>query len=234
MYLINGVLTKIEHKDVVLTPEIIHSSLLPMEKQFDNLFIDKDLHNNNNNNNSAQTKSSKLDASNQSSVKYPFLQKMNRRSSSELSDEQNVELHLIALDAFISTFHMGEKYWNWRNYEQIETEFEATTKQYQTERMNYDRTEPTPFDPKKMEKWQSKKSENLSDRIRKIGRDNIVYSLDVMNKDSRIIEEMRCDSDLLRKYRNDLKYIDVISAQLPKLRERFSSLFPKANDTVCK
>lgn len=128
---------------------------------------------------------------------------------------------------------MSEKYWNWKDYEQIEAEFEATTKQYKTESMEFDNTEPTPFDQKKMEKWQSKKSENLNDRIRKIGPD-IVYSLDVMNKDSGIIEEIRCDSDLLRKYRNDLKYIDVISAQLPKLRERFPSLFPIAKDIVCK
>lgn len=234
MNLINGVLTKIEHKDIVLTPKNIYSSLLPMEEQFDDFFIDKDLHNNNNNSNSSKTKSSKLNSSNQLSEKFPFLQKMNRRSSSELSNDQHVELHLIALNAFISTFHMGEKYWNWRDYEQIEAEFEATTKQYRTERMEFDKTEPTPFDQKQMEKWQSKKSENLNDRIRKCGRENIVYSLDVMNKDSGIIEEIRCDSDLLRKYRNDLKYIDVIAAQLPKLRERFPSLFPKAKDTICK
>lgn len=221
--LIVALLTKIDHKEIVLNPQTIYYSLKQMEKEFDVVFDES------NNNNNAKTKMSKSSAPNAPTMQYPYLQKLHRRAASELTSEQNVELHLIALNAYMATFHSEELKQYWKNHQQNHAQLEKLSKQYRAETKAFDQTVPEPFDLEKMEKMQLKP---LCDRVKVIGKDSHIYSLDVMNKNNQIILSTPAELHVIKKYRNDRKYIDLITAKLPKLHTKFHALFPTTDTAV--
>lgn len=217
LYLINALLTKIEHKSIHLKPENIYLSLCEIENELDESIDESAVHNNNNVKlKSSTSNQATTSSSNHKNTKYPYLHKANRRAASELTIEQNAELYLIALNAYTATYHTEELRQWWTNYNQYDAQLQQTVKRYRTEQFT-----PEPFDRQQLEKLQQKP---LSERIKATGMDSQIYNLDVMNTDANIVVKARAD---IMKYRNDLKFIDLIISETPKLRKKFESLFPK-------
>lgn len=215
LYLITALLTKIDHKTVTLSPENIYNSLCQLEAQFD---ANYDKLNNNNN------IGKKMDVhSNVGAMKYPCLEKVSRRAASDLSYEHHTEFLLIALKAHISIFHIDEFQQYSKNYDHIEEERREMLQQYRSEVKCYQKGTPEPFDLKKMDKLQQK---SLHERVIALGKTSQIYDLNVMNEDVGMLYPICIDAT---KYRNDAKFIDLIATSLPKLKSKFSSLFPNFN-----
>lgn len=225
LYLITALLTKIDHKTVTLNPTNIYNSLCQLEAQFDDNY-DKVNNNNNNNisisNNIAKKKHSISNLS-APTMKYPCLEKVNRRTASELTYEHHIELLLIALKSYTSIFHIEEFQQYSKNYDHIEEERRKMLERYRAEIACYQKETPEPFDLKQMEKLQQKP---LDGRVIELGKNNPIYDLNVMNEDVNMLYRIHIDAT---KYRTDAKFIDLISTSLSKLKSKFSSLFPNFN-----
>lgn len=215
--LINALLTKIEHKKITLNPQNIYNSMSELELQFDHVF-DKT---NSRNNNKVLAKHSivgkvGIDAD----TKYPHLQKVSKHVASELSYEQQADLHLIALRAYMDTFHIDEFQDYWEHYDQYTNERETALKRYREERDAIQKKMVEPYDLHKMQKLQQQPFEN---RIIELAPNGHIHRLDVMNE----VEQIHFQPTVnVKRYRNDAKYVDLIANQLPKLHSKFGASFP--------
>lgn len=218
LYLITALLTKIDHKLVELNPKNIYFTLQKFENDFGDNF-DEGI---GQNNNVVKTKSPKIvDVS--SAMKYPYLQKISRRVANELSGKQHVELHLTALNSYITVFHIKEFQQYWKNFDQLEKQKIELMGQYKKEIESFQHEPAQPFDLKKMEMLQKKP---FHVRVAKI--QSPIYSLDVMTEESGITHNLDIKVNV-KKYREDLKFCDMITTGMPKLKEKFESLFPQLN-----
>lgn len=231
LYLITALLTKIDHQKVTLVPETIHSSLYELEKQ---LLDDADSHINNNN--VEKIKGSERRAGNDTKSKYPYLQKVNRRAASVLSIEWHSELLLVALSAYMNIFHTEEIHQYWQNLDRYETEMADELKRYGVDMKSVELEPVDSFDLNVMKKLQKK---SLQDRIAAMEQDRI-FNLDVLNR-ANGLNMLNEANDLQLKlqfdpkiYRNDAKYIDLITVSFPKLRSKFGALFPKSETAASK
>lgn len=223
LYLINALLTKIDHKNITLDPETIHSSLYELEKQFDHVFDKTDTQINNNN--VEKNKGSIPRSSSVTTSKYPYLQKVNRRAVSELSFERHSELLLIALNTYTDIFHMEEIREYWKNFDRYETHTADELKRYKMEVTSFEMDLVDPFNLEVMQNLQKK---SLKDRIEAMEHDRS-FCLDVLNKANGLNIQLKIQFDP-KVYRNDRKYIDLITVGFPKLRSKFGALFPKCEN----
>lgn len=217
LHLITALHTKIDHKSVTLNPRTIYFTLQKVENDFGEDFNSEF----GQNNNVVKIKSPKIDTF--SAMKYPYLQKVSRRVANELSGKQHVELHLTALNSYISVFHIKEFQQNWKNFDQLEKQKIELMGQYKKEIESFQHDPVEPFDLKKMDMLQKKPFHVRVAKIR-----NQIYSLDVMTEESGITQNVNIKVNV-KKYREDLKFCDMITTEMPKLKEKFESLFPRLN-----
>lgn len=221
LYLINALLTKIEHKNVSLDPATIYLSLKKIESNIDDGF-DEDV---GQNNNVVKAKFSTVDTSNGLVIKYPYLQKISRRASSELSLKQLAELHLTGLNAYMSVFHIKEIQNYWKNFAELEKKKIMAMSQYQKDLESFQQDPAQPFDLNSMDELQK---QSFDERVSKITNQSNIFNLDVMNKKSGITEDIDIKVNT-KKYRENVKYSDMIANEMPILQKKFSSLFSRLN-----
>lgn len=207
-------LKRIDHKCTTLSPKTIYYSLRNIEKCIDDENFGANFQNNN-------VIKSKVDVP---SMKYPCLQKFSRRVVNELSDQHSVELLLTALNSYIHVFHIDEFERYWKNYKELLEQQNEALNHYKTEMNSVMNAPGNPFDLKKMEQVQRKK---FDDRVDEMGKTSSIYTLDVMNEEAGITEDLNFQLDI-KRYREDLKFVDLIvkSSELKKLREHIGTLFP--------
>lgn len=213
-------MSKIEHKKIALNPENIYHSMRELERDFDYVF-DKT---NSRNNNMVQSNDCIVNTAGVGGDPriYPHLQKINKRCASELSYKHQVELHLIALRAYMNIFHIDEVLDYWKNYGQYSDTRKLALKQFRNEcTAMKSNTTIEPYDLDEMRKLQTKP---LEDRIKEISSRTLIHRLD-------IIYEEQLNLNLVPKvdikmYRNDVKFRDLITDDMPKIRSKFDALFP--------
>lgn len=210
--LITALLTKIDNKKVTLNPKNIGNTLAIWENEFD------DDTNTQNNNNVKKVEPVKNPVP---VMKYPYVQKTQRRIQNELTYEQQVELHLTALNAYISIFRTNEVKQQWANHTLGELCCIRNEHRYLKELEIFQLTAPQPIDLKQMEKLLESP---FDERVKAIGAISCVYSLDVINRATKFRFHPQTN---IRKYRDDFKYIDMISTGMPKLFAKFRAFFPK-------
>ncbi|XP_031633212.1 uncharacterized protein LOC116346993 [Contarinia nasturtii] len=220
LYLVTALLTKIDHKCSTLHPETIYYSLRKIET-----FIGDDFDDKYQNNNVVKPKNSKVSACNASTLKYPCLQKFSRRTVEELSIRQNAELHLIALNSYKSVFHIDEFRRYWENYEQMKQQNTKDQDEIKMEMVSCAKTPPKPFNFKQMESMRRK---SFGGRVLEMGKVTPIYTLDVLNDVAGITDGINFQLNV-RRYRDDLKFVDMIATDMPKLRSKFDTLFPTLN-----
>lgn len=167
-----------------------------------------------------KTKNSKQTAGDRA-MKYPYLQRVNRRAASDLSYEQHAELHLVALRAYMKVFHIEEFQQYWKNYDRNEAERMGELERYKAELKPSKRL---PFNLSAMKMLQKKP---LDRRMKVLGQDRI-FGLDVLNEDHLRFKPY-VDT---KKYRNDAKFVDMVATHLPKLHSKLGSLFPTPNSQL--
>lgn len=214
--LINALLTKIDHETIELSPEKIYHLMCNLESNFDNIY-DKT---NSQNNNVVKPNDTTIRANAADDSKYPYLQKVNKRAYSEISYEQQVELYLIALQAYIDIFHIDEVQDYWKNYDQYTTARNAALERCRADRRAIKEKTVEPYDLDRMKKLQKMPFEK---RVKDLAEHGHIHRLDVMYEAGgiRLLPEVD-----IKKYRNDRKFVDLIANQLPKLRTKFDALFP--------
>lgn len=216
LYLVAAVLTKIDHKNVELNPKNIYFSLNRMERECKNEAFSSSL--GQNNNVVKKLKSTKINDA--IPLKYPCLQKVQRRAiTGELTDQQHIQLHLTALNAYINVFHIKEFRNYWKDYDRLKQRKDLDLVNYNDASKSYQNDTVEPFDLRLIEKMQHK---SFDSRIRANAHEG--YSLDVLNEAVGITEKIEMYADV-KKYREDLKFVDMILNGLPKLREHFGPLF---------
>lgn len=155
-------------------------------------------------------------------TKYPYLQKVNKRVASTLSYEQQVEIYLIALRAYMDIYHVDEAQDYWNNYDRYTVEREMALDRYKKDCEAMQNEAVEPYDLEEMQKLQKK---SLDKRIKKSSENSYIPRLDV------VYEVVGCclHSELkpnVKKYRNDAKFVDLIANQMKNLRTMFGPLFP--------
>lgn len=176
------------------------------------------------NNNVIKSKNEKNNATIVPTMKYPYLQKMHRRAATELTAKQHVELHLTAINAYISVFHIKEFNEYWKNYKQYEMDKVNILGQFKQEIKTFQQSKK-PFDLKQMEQLQRKSFDN---RVKMIGEKSHIYDIDVLMEEAGILETIKIQADAYQ-YREDLKYVDMITSEMPKLQTKFTKMFPQLN-----
>lgn len=152
--------------------------------------------------------------------KYPYLQKVNKRASSDLSSEQQVELYLIALRAYMDIFHIDEVRDYWKNYDQYTDERKMAIQQCIAERRAMKNEKVEPYDLDRMKKLQKTPFEK---RIEDLAENGRIHRMDVMYE----VDGIRFLPNVNgMKYRNDAKYVELFGNQMTKLRTKFDALFP--------
>lgn len=219
LYLINALLTKIDHKNVSLDPRIIYLSLKKIESDIDDGF-DEDV---GQNNNVVKTKVSTAGTCNGSVMKYPYLQKHSRRAASELSCKQHAELHLTALNAYMSVFHIKEIQHYWKNFAKLEKKKIMESSQFKKEVEAFQQDPAQPFDLNSMDELQK---QPFNERVSRIAKETKIYNLDVMNEHAGITEDIEI-KEITKKYRENVKYSDLIANEMPILQTKFGSLFSR-------
>lgn len=194
----------------------IYFSLKQIEKVIDHDW-DEDVGQNNN------VVKTKTRASSAPVMKYPYLQKMSRRAASEISMKQHAELHLSALDSYLTVFHIKEFQQYWKNYDQLEQQKIQVTIEYKKEIESFENDPAQPFDSMTMDELQTIP---FDERINGIKR--TIYSFDVMSEVSGITSAINIKVNV-KKYREDLKFCDKITTEMPKLQSKLGSLFPQLN-----
>lgn len=220
LHLINALLTKLEHKKITLNPEIIYNLLRDLESEFDDIF-DETIRQNNN---VVKAKGSTAKATAADDSKYPYLQKVNKCASSTLSHDQNAELQLIALRAYMDIFHIDEFQNYWNNYDRYTAERESALQRYRSdcEAMRKGTVEP-PLDLDEMMKCQAIP---FNKRVNDSAKTGHIHPLDVIYEVDKIHFEVNAN---VKRYRNDVKYVNLIASKMIKLRTKFGSLFPIKN-----
>lgn len=211
--LINALLTKIEHKKIALNPEKIYQLLRDLESNFE---VSQ-------NNNVVKTKDNTVvrTAVVGGDSNYPYLQKVNKRVASALSYEQQAELYLIALRAYMDIYHIDEIRDYWKNYDQYTDERKMALQRYSAECNNTIQNEPVkPYDLARMKKRQSIP---FDIRIKHLAQHDHIHRLDVMYEVDGVRFQPKVD---VKEYRNDEKFVDLIADEMEKLRTKFDALFP--------
>ncbi|XP_055322751.1 uncharacterized protein LOC129578362 [Sitodiplosis mosellana] len=220
LYLITALLTKIDHKIVTLAPKSIYFSLKQIESEFGDDF-NEDV--GQNNNVVKTTVSETADTSSAPVMKYPYLQKVSRRAASELTCKQHAELLLTALNSYISVFHIKECQQYWKNFDQLEKQQIKQLGRYKAEVESFEKDPAQPFDLKVLEKLQQ---QSFDERVSKIT--SPIYGSDVMTEETGITEVINIKVNV-KKYRDDLKFCDMIATELPMLQTKFGAMFPRLN-----
>lgn len=189
-----------------------------LETNFDDIF-DKT---NSQNNNVVKPKDTATRTNTTASAdsKYPHLQKVNKRVSSEMSNEQSAELNLIALRAYMDIFHIDEFQDCWESYDQYTDERKMALERCREERRAMKNEKAEPYDLDRMKKLQKIPFEK---RIKDLAEHGQIHRLDVMYEVDGIRFLPKVE---IKKYRNDAKYVDLIANHMPKLRSKFDALLP--------
>lgn len=152
--------------------------------------------------------------------KYPYLQKVNKRAYSEMSDEQSAELYLIALRAYMDIYHIEEFQDHWKNHDRYADERKTAMERYRAERRAMKNEAVEPYDLDRMKTLQKVPFEK---RVKDLAKDGHIHRLDVMYEVDGIHFPPKVD---IKKYRNDAKHVELIANQMPKLRSKFGALLP--------
>lgn len=156
--------------------------------------------------------------------KYPYLQKVpHRANTGELTARTQIELHLVALNAYLNVFHIKEFRNYWQNFAHLEQQKAINLKNYEEDTESFTSERAKPFNLKQMDKLQQKPFDTRIKAIEQNG-----YSLDVISEALVISKSIELYVDV-KKYRDDLKFVDMIRNGLPKLHEHFDQLFQKLN-----
>lgn len=172
------------------------------------------------NNNVLKTKVPMADTST-ASVKYPHLHSISRRATSELSLKQHAELHLTALNAYMSVFYIKEIQHYWENFAELEKKKIMELSQFQREVESFQQDPAQPFDLNNMDELQK---QPFDERVSNISNRSKIYDLDVMNEKSKITEHIDIKENA-KKYRENVKYSDMIANELPIWKSKFISLY---------
>lgn len=187
-----------------------------LESNFDNIF-DKT---NSQNNNVVKPKDTTIRANAAADSKYPYLQKVNKRVTSEMSYEHSAELYSIALRAYMDIYHIDEFQDCWASYDECAGERKMALKRYREERSAMKNETVEPYDLDRMKKWQKTPFER---RIKDLAEHGQIHRLDVMYE----VDSIRFLPNVdIKKYRNDVKHVELIANQMPKLRSKFDALLP--------
>lgn len=207
-----------DHKNITLNPRNIFFTLEKMEKEYNVFDFDDAVGQNNN--------KIELPNSNTTSIaamKYPCLQKVNRRAANgELYIKQQAQLHLLGLDTYMNIFHIREYGYYWKNFNELEKKKIDDLEKYQKELKRLDNECIRPLYLKAMEKKQDK---SLDARVEQTGQRNMIYSLNVMNEEAGLTKAIEVQV-IVKKCRDDLKFVDMIASGLPNLKGNFGTLFP--------
>lgn len=214
--LINALMTKIEHKTIALHPQQIYLSMCELESNFDDIFDQT----NSQNNNVVKPYRTIVRTNAAGDSKYPYLQKVNKRVTSALSYEQQVELHLTALRAYMDIFHIDEVQDYWKNYDQYADERKVAMDRCQQERRTMKIEKVEPYDLEQMKQLQKTP---FVKRVKDLAATGHMHRLDVMYEVDGVSFLPEID---IKKYRNDGKYVELIANQMTKLRTKFNALFP--------
>lgn len=219
LQLISAFMTKINRKEILLTPKTIYEHLLVMEKNFDSYFDDSAV--NNLNNNTSKIENQNASIFNQFSTKYPFLSKKSRRSKSALSNETHVELLLMAFDAYTRTFHLKE-IGSLNHQAQIDSKITGNYELNMTKEPNL-----KTIDENEMKKFMN--SASFENRVNEY-KSCTLYGFEVHYESIQMYDAVSIVAvKLTQKYLNDSKYFDLIvidsKKTLPKLRAKFGNLF---------
>lgn len=208
-------MTKIDHKKVALKPENIYISLHRLESHFDDIF---DM-TNSQNNNVVKIKDSTVNAIAAGITKYPYRQKVSKRVASTLSYEQQAELHLIALRAYMDIFHIDEWIDYWNHYGERTAERELALQRC---RADGDRTQNGTGAPLQLDKLTKCLSKPFNKHVNELIKTGHIHRLDVMYTD-----KLWCQLEVnAKQHRNDEKFVDLIGGEMKKLRTKFDALFP--------
>lgn len=193
------------------------------EKLFNDDDFDETVGQNNNNVDSSSSKANAEDVGD-TMMKYPCLKKVDRRAASgELSFKQQVKLHLIALNAYMNVFHIREFKHYWENYDELEKQKIKDLENLKKGSEIYKSQKVKPFDLKALGKLQQK---SFNIRVKQTGKNNPICSLDVTNEAVGLAMGIVIQVDV-RKYRDDVKFFDMIATGIPKLNAKFGAFFPK-------
>lgn len=205
--LIAALFTRIEKRDITLNPERIYPRLRELENEFEKYLSQSS------NNNTDKIDINIGEVSSGSRKKYPCMLKTRRRAASDLSYEQQIKLYLIALNSYMEVHHT-EDVWRYlkecdRLRAQEKDEFEAGQAISMEE------------DPVASKKKMKKSSFGI--RLESLNETGHIHDSNIKNKAAGVGISFEIDQTL---FRNDIKFIDLISKKVPKIRSKFDDLFP--------
>lgn len=213
LHLISSFFTKIQSREIILNPKKIYSQLRQLEIKSDSISS------NDNNNEMPNEKPGKKDTN--QSLKYPFIQKVQRRATSEITYDQEVELCLIALNSYVEVSHIKDVRRHLM-YDESHHVSEATIESERQELMKLRQDADL-----KIQVKSTQKSGSFASRLKSITKNNRIYDLNVTNAEAGVYALLKTD---LAAYRDDIKFVDLVSPHvMPKLGAKFSHLFATLN-----
>lgn len=212
LHLISSFFTKIQSREIILNPKKIYSQLRLLEARCDS-------HSTNDNNNEMPNEKRAKKDPNQSH-KYPFIQKVQRRATSEITYVQEVELCLIALNSYVEVRHIKDVRRHFMDDESHVSAARINSEQQELAKLRRDADH-------EIHVKSTNKSGPFYSRLKSITKNNRIYDVNVTNAEAGLYVPLKID---LAAYRDDIKFVDLVSARgMPKLGAKFSHLFATLN-----
>lgn len=212
LHLISSFFTKIQSREIILNPKKIYSQLCQLEASFDSHFP-------NDNNNEILNEKRVQKATNQLN-KYPFIQKVQRRATSEITYDQEVELCLIALNSYVEVRHIKDVRHDLMDHESHVSEAKIKSEQLELAQLRRDAD-------LEIQVKNTKKSGSFLNRLKSITENNRIYDMNTTNAEAGLYVPIKID---LAAYRDDIKFVDLVSPRvMPKLAGKFNLLFATLN-----
>lgn len=212
LHLISSFFTKIQSREIILNPKKIYSQLRQLEASFDS-------HTPNDNNNEMPNEK-RVKKVTDPLHKYPFIQKVQRRATSEITYDQEVELCLIALNSYVEVRHIKDVREHFIDDKSHVSEAKIKSDKNELAKLRHDAD-------LEIQVKSTNKSGSFFNRLKSITENNRIYDMNVTNAEAGLYVPLKID---LAAYRDDIKFVDLVSPRvMPKLSGKFSHLFVTLN-----
>lgn len=224
IHMIEALLTKMDGKLVVLNPKTIHANLKLLEKDFDDYFNCSDDENNDKdmNLNNILTKRNTNTYDHVEHLQHPVLRKTRRHASYDMKHQKHTELFFIAFDAYEKTFHLKHAQAVMKNTQttnQINQIGQHNELSRQTKNIKVQASSE-----KALAKFMKKPYLEL---IKDAGQ-NGYYNQNVSTNNHKSKGPIPVFANFTR-LREDIKYYELVTNELPKLNVQFNYLLSKLN-----
>lgn len=212
LHLISSFFTKIQCREIILNPKKIYSQL----RQLEGIFNSRSQNDNNND----EPNEKRREKSIHQPLKYPFIQKVQRRATSEITYDQEIEMCLIALSAYVEVRHIKDV-----RHHLMDDEKKVSKAKIERDKKELSKLREN--DELEIHVKGVERTGSFSSRLKSMTKNNRIYDVDVTNAEAGLYVPLKIG---LAAYRDDIKFVDLVSPRImPKLGAKFQHLFSKLN-----